>query len=127
MILKKTHLLCNMIFYPHFCVIDISIASGFQRSRSPKVLHHKWHRMHRCQALRLQQLKRSTFILKLLFAIFFLLIVRLCHLEPFTSHEPMPMVWGLLCSPTPAAWIQGLLRALPPDPWLHPNISLGCT
>ena len=30
-------------------------------------------------------MKRSTFIFKLLFAIFFLLIVRLCHLEPFIS------------------------------------------
>ena len=44
-----------------------------------------------------------------------------------TSHEPVPMVQGLLCSPTPAAWIQGLLGALPPDPWLHPNIRLCCT
>ena len=83
--LKKTHSLCNMIFYSYFCVIDILIASGFQRSRSPKVLHHKWHQMQMCQALRLQQLKRSTFIFKLLFLIFFLLIVRLCHLEPFIS------------------------------------------
>ena len=44
-----------------------------------------------------------------------------------TSHEPVPMAQGSLCSPTPLAWIQGLLGALPPDPWLHPNISLGFT
>jgi hypothetical protein len=29
--------------------------------------------------------------------------------------------------PTPLARIQGLPGAPPPDPWLHPNISLGCT
>jgi hypothetical protein len=32
-----------------------------------------------------------------------------------TSREPVPM-----------AWIQGLPRAPPPDPWLHPNINVGC-
>ena len=32
-----------------------------------------------------------------------------------TSREPMP-----------ASRIQGLPGALPPDPWLHPNISVGC-
>ena len=82
---KENPLTMYIIFYSYFHVIDILIASGFQRSRSPRVLHHKWHRMHMCQALRLQQLKRSTFIFKLSFAIFFLLIVRLCHLEPFIS------------------------------------------
>ena len=35
--------------------------------------------------------------------------------------------WGSLRSSTPAARIQGLPGALPLDPWLHPNISLGCT
>ena len=33
----------------------------------------------------------------------------------YTSCEPMPM-----------SWIQGLLGALPLDPWLHLNISVGC-
>ena len=32
-----------------------------------------------------------------------------------TRHEPMPM-----------SWIQGLPGAPPLDPWLHPNISVGC-
>jgi hypothetical protein len=43
-----------------------------------------------------------------------------------TSHEPMPMAWGSLRLPTPLAWIQGLPGAPPPDPWLHPNIDVGC-
>ena len=42
-----------------------------------------------------------------------------------TSHEPVPTAQGSLRSPTPSAQIQGVLGALPPDPWLHPNISLG--
>ena len=44
-----------------------------------------------------------------------------------TSCEPVPLVQDLLCSPMPMSQIQGLLGALPLDPWLHPNISLGCT
>ena len=36
------------------------------------------------------------------------------------------MARGLLCSPTPPAQIQGFLGAPPPDPWLHPNIGVGC-
>ena len=44
-----------------------------------------------------------------------------------TSHERMPTARGSLRSPTPSAQIQGLLGAEPQDPWLHPNISLGCT
>ena len=43
-----------------------------------------------------------------------------------TSREPVPSAWDSLCSPTPTSRIQGLLGALPPDPWLHPNISVGC-
>jgi hypothetical protein len=33
---------------------------------------------------------------------------------------------GSLHSPMPAARIQGLPGAPPPDPWLHPNIDVGC-
>ena len=43
-----------------------------------------------------------------------------------TSREPMPTARGSLHSPTPASRIQGLPGAPPPDPWLHPNINVGC-
>ena len=43
-----------------------------------------------------------------------------------TSREPVPSVRDSLRSPTPTSQIQGLPGALPPDPWLHPNISVGC-
>ena len=36
----------------------------------------------------------------------------------------MPTAWGLLHSSTPAAQIQGLLGALPTDPWLHLNLLI---
>ena len=50
--------------------------------------------------------------------IFWLLsnLVMLYLIQVQTSCEPMPMSWN-----------QGLLGAPPPDPWLHPNISVGCT
>ena len=85
-ILKKSHLLCNMILYSYFpIIINISTASDFQRSRSPIVLHHRWHQRDTSQSLSLWQLKRSTLISKLLFVTFLLLTDRPCHLEPFIS------------------------------------------
>ena len=72
-ILKKSHLLCNMILYSYFpIIINISTASDFQSSRSPIVLHHRWHQRDTSQSLSLWQLKRSTLISKLLFATFLL-------------------------------------------------------
>ena len=42
-----------------------------------------------------------------------------------TSREPVPTAWGSLRSPISSAQIQGLPGAPPPDPWLHPNITIG--
>jgi hypothetical protein len=43
-----------------------------------------------------------------------------------TSREPVPMAQGLLRSPTPSAWIQGLPGGPAPEPLLPPNIDVGC-
>jgi hypothetical protein len=75
-------------------------------------------------------LKESSRLVKL----FLILPKIMCQLQIrvhhslllYTSREPVPTARGLLRSPTPSARIQGLPGAPPPDPWLHPNISVGC-
>ena len=57
----------------------------------------------------------------------------LLQTHPLTNQNLLVMTDGLLRltrtshEPVPSAQIQGLPGALPPDPWLHPNISVGCT